>query len=179
MNEEIKRKSRYLTLLLRHSPEKENLDMDEQAYVEVKQILSVLNLTQEELEWIVENDSKSRFKFNYNKTKIRACQGHSLPWVQLQYESRIPPSILYHGTNENAWNTIKRDGIQKMKRQYVHLSNDFQTALAVGKRNGRPLILKIDTESMVKDGIKFYLSDNGVWLTDFVDKKYINGYAIT
>ena len=173
MTEEIKRKARYLTLLLRHSPEKENLEMDVQAYVSVDSVLLALKLTQKELEWIVTNDNKSRFKFNYNKTKIRASQGHSLPWVKLQYASQIPPPILYHGTSwKNYEKILKAGGIDKMDRQYVHLSSDIHTATNIGKRHGECKIINIDTFSMIKDGIQFYLSDNDVWLVDSIDKKY-------
>lgn len=170
------KKSRYLTLLLRHSPEKENLYMDENSYVSVEQILNVLDISYEELEWIVNNDNKSRFKFNYNNTKIRACQGHSIPWLKIQYQNVIPPDFLYHGTCEKFFLKIKNNGIYKMNRQYVHLSEDLLTAKSVGKRHGNPIIIKIDTKNMLKDGIKFYISENGVWLTDFVDRKYFKEF---
>lgn len=169
----LKKPSRYLTLLLRHSPEKEQLTMNVEGYVPVSEIYSKLKLTPEELEWIVSNDNKSRFKFNYNKTLIRASQGHSLPWVKLQYESRIPPKVLYHGTSYKNYETILKSGhINKMDRQYVHLSSDLNTANAVGSRHGTPIIINIDTEEMVKDDITFYLSDNEVWLTEIVSTKY-------
>ena len=60
-----------------------------------------------------------------------------------------------------------------MSRLYVHLSEDIETAEKVGKRHGNPIILKIDSKEMYEDGIKFYLSKNGVWLTKEVNNKYI------
>ena len=173
----LKRTGKYLTLLLRHAPEKESLNMDTQGYVSTKQILEKLDLTDEDLKWIVDNDNKSRFKFNYDKSKIRACQGHSLDWIHLHLQEEIPPSILFHGTSYGNYHNIKRyGGISKMKRQYVHLSSDINTAKNVGSRKGTPMVIQIDTEAMVNDGVKFYRSDNDVWLTDFVSIKYfING----
>ena len=60
-----------------------------------------------------------------------------------------------------------------MSRLYVHLSKDVETANKVGKRHGKPIILKVHSEQMCRKGIKFYLSENGVWLTKKVDVEYL------
>ena len=60
-----------------------------------------------------------------------------------------------------------------MGRLYVHLSKDVETAVKVGGRHGKPVVLKLPAGNMYQDGQNFYLSQNGVWLTDIVDKKYI------
>lgn len=84
-----------------------------------------------------------------------------------------PPEYLYHGTSDKNLNSILNDGIKKMNRLHVHLSDNIETAIQVGKRHGNPVILRINTEKMSKHGYKFYLSENGVWLTDYVPKLYI------
>ncbi len=124
------------------------------------------------LEEIVRTDNKQRYSFNEDKTLIRANQGHSIP-VDVELEEKQPPQYLYHGTAERFLDSIMSDGLKPMSRLYVHLSQDKETAVKVGKRHGSPVVLKIKAEEMWKDGIKFYLSQNGVWLTKYVDNKYI------
>ena len=173
----LKRTAKYLTHLLRHAPEKEDLTMNVRGYVKTAEILKKLSLSMDDLQWIVDNDNKERFKFNEDKSEIRCSQGHSMDWIHLELKESIPPSILYHGTSYSNYHNIKKyGGISKMQRQYVHLSSDIYTALLVGKRHGNPMVIEIDTEAMRNDGVKFYLSDNNVWLTEFVSIKYfING----
>lgn len=84
-----------------------------------------------------------------------------------------PPDLLYHGTAMKNLSVIKVNGIKKMRRLYVHLSKDIETAFKVGQRHGMPIVLVIDTLAMQKDGYKFYYSKNGVWLCDDIDFKYV------
>lgn len=81
---------------------------------------------------------------------------------------------MYHGTAQNNIESILEIGIEKRSRQHVHLSQDKETATKVGMRHGKPIILTIKTKEMFDDKIEFYLSENNVWLTDFVDAKYIS-----
>ena len=60
-----------------------------------------------------------------------------------------------------------------MNRQYVHLSDNYTTAVSVGSRHGSAIVVTIDAKKMANDGCKFYLSNNGVWLTDYVKPDYI------
>lgn len=109
---------------------------------------------------------------NEDKTKIRACQDHSID-VNLELKPIIPPKFLYHGTKIDNYDSIIDKGILKMNRQYVHLSKDIFVAYEVGKRHGEPLIFLIFAKQMYNDGYNFYLSENGVWLTNHVPSKYI------
>jgi putative RNA 2'-phosphotransferase len=172
MKNDLTRKDKYMSLLLRHQPEKENLTMDKFGWVPVKQLLSRLDLTMEELEEIVETNNKQRFSFSEDKKSIRANQGHSIP-VDVQLKEIKPPTILYHGTATRFLTSIYDKGIIKGQRNHVHLSALEETAISVGKRHGSVYVLHIDAEQMYADGYKFYLSENGVWLTDFVPRKYI------
>lgn len=166
--------SKRLSYLLRHNPE--NLDMDTYGWVSVDEILNKLDVTFVILDEIVKDDDKNRYSFNETKNKIRANQGHTID-VDLGLKETIPLKYLYHGTSPIYYkDIIKSGGLSKMKRNHVHLSKDKETAYTVGKRHSKhldPLILIIDAEKMYKDGYKFYLSDNGVWLTEYVPKKYI------
>ena len=84
---------------------------------------------------------------------------------------------MYHGTADRFIKSIMKEGLKSMSRLYVHLSKDIETANKVGKRHGKrhgkPIILKVHSRQMYQEGIKFYLSENGVWLTKKVDVKYL------
>lgn len=125
------------------------------------------------LEIVVFNNDKQRFAFSADGLSIRANQGHSVD-IDLALEAIEPPHILYHGTATRFLSSIKSHGLLKKNRQHVHLSALKETAIAVGQRHGKPIILTIRAKQMYDDGHQFYLSKNGVWLTDHVPEKYID-----
>jgi putative RNA 2'-phosphotransferase len=182
MNEKnIKKYSKFLSLILRHRPEKVGITLDSAGWTSVSELLKAINknsrpITLEQLRFIVENNDKKRFSFNEDGTMIRANQGHSVD-VNLDYDEREPPDILWHGTIGKYMKSIYESGLQKMNRHHVHLSADWDTAKKVGDRRGNGIVLVINTGAMFSDGHKFYLSENGVWLTDHVPPKYINNKA--
>lgn len=179
MTEPQKKKiSKFLSLILRHQPETINLTLDVNGWANVDELREKcskhkIDFTLEELDEVVETNDKKRFIFNEDKTKIRANQGHSID-IDLALKPQQPPEFLYHGTAQINVNSILEKGIEKRNRQHVHLSIDKDTATKVGMRHGKPIILTIRTGKMFEDGILFYLSENRVWLTDFVDAKYIS-----
>jgi len=169
--------SKYLSLLLRHQPEVLNLKMDKNGWVNLDELIEKLNadgknITLEKIQEVVAINTKQRFKLDEVNNRIRANQGHSIN-VDVELEEKIPPPILYHGTAKKNIDIISKEGLKKMNRQHVHLSQDYDTAINVGGRHGKPIILKIDCKRMLEDGFKFYISENKVWLTDVVDMKYI------
>ena len=174
-NNKIKKISKYLSLLLRHQPEKIGLSLDNNGWASVAEILNhqEINFTMVDLEEVVATNDKKRFSFNEDKTKIRANQGHSIKGIDLELEVKTPPAFLYHGTVAKFLSAIKEEGLQKMNRQHVHLSADRETAVKVESRRGKPIILSIQSGAMHKEGYAFYLSANGVWLTDEVASKFI------
>lgn len=171
--------SRFLSLILRHDPGKINLELDGQGWADVAELLEKVNqvrktsVTLTDLEEVVAEDNKQRYRFNADKSRIRANQGHSIN-IDLGLEPSIPPAMLYHGTAMRFVDSIMANGLRSGSRQHVHLSLDVETATAVGKRHGKPVILEINAAQMSADGILFYLSDNNVWLTKHVPVKYIN-----
>ena len=120
----------------------------------------------------VETNDKKRFSFDDAGDLIRANQGHSVE-VDLQLEEIQPPDVLYHGTVERFLASIMAEGLKKGKRHHVHLSKDTETAQKVGARRGKPVILQVDAGKMHGAGLKFFLSVNGVWLTDFVPAAFL------
>lgn len=174
MNEkELISKGKELAFLLRHDKEAfKNGLIDQNGWRNVSELVNDKGYSVDLIEEIVATNNKKRYEFNEDHTKIRARQGHSIN-VDVELTEAEPPKVLYHGTSTKALESIYKQGILKGERLYVHLSKDEETALKVGSRHGTPYVLKIDSEQMHKDGIKFYLSNNGVWLTDYVDVKYI------
>ena len=170
--------SKFISLILRHKPEIINLKLDSKGYVYTDLLINNINensdyeIDFEILKQIVDTDDKQRYSFNEDYTKIRANQGHSIN-VDVGLEVKQPPDILYHGTSSNYIYSIIKNGINSKSRMYVHLSKDIKTAISVGKRHGKPVVLEINAKRMYKDGIKFYLSKNNVWLTKYVPSKYI------
>lgn len=166
------RTSKFLSLVLRHQPEKIGITLDSHGWAKVQEILTGMDLTMEELEHIVETDEKRRYSFSEDKALIRANQGHSIP-IDLELEPRTPPELLYHGTVGRFLDAIQKEGLTKQKRQYVHLSPDVETAVKVGRRRGKPVVLQVAAGRMHQDGYDFFLSDNGVWLTAAVPPRYL------
>ena len=169
--------SKFLSLVLRHSPQTIKIRLDENGWADVDKLIQQSNIHKmkfdfETLEEVVFTNDKQRFSFNDDYTKIRANQGHSVD-VNLELEAVKPLPILYHGTVEKYLDNIKINGLQKMQRQHVHLSKDLETAIKVGNRRGKAIVLEINALEMYKDGFEFYLSKNGVCLSNEIPAKYI------
>jgi putative RNA 2'-phosphotransferase len=176
-DEERKKKSKFLSLVLRHEPEKIGINLDTAGWAEVNDLLEGYrkrgkHLTIAELQELVATSDKKRFAFSPDGRRIRANQGHSVP-VDLELPPLEPPEILYHGTATRFIDAIRLEGLISMSRQHVHLSLDVETAMKVGQRHGKPVILKVFSKQMHESGLLFFRADNGVWLTERVAATYI------
>lgn len=173
MNSDAER-SKLLSYLLRHAPEKANLTLDAQGWCLVDQLLANTDFTEEELIRMVANDTKGRYSFDTFATSIRANQGHSTSTVKLTFKKAVPPVVLYHGTHDGAVENILKMGLQPMSRHHVHLSADLDTAKNVGGRRKRGVVVfAVDAKAMLTKGHDFFLSDNGVWLADAVPPSFL------
>ncbi|MES2513134.1 MAG: RNA 2'-phosphotransferase [Bacteroidota bacterium] len=174
---DLKHISKFLSLILRHKPEEIGITMDANGWVSVDELIEKCRQKNtvfdfDILDEIVISSDKQRFAFSDDYSKIRANQGHTVN-VDLEFEPTEPTGFLYHGTVEKFIGSIRSKGLQKMQRLHVHLSKDLETAVKVGSRRGKPIILKINASQMHTDGHVFYLSKNGVWLCEEVPAKYI------
>jgi putative RNA 2'-phosphotransferase len=179
-------KSKLLTFILRHHPDKFDLQLDKNGWIDIDILLNAINnsgqnktgnITYDEVLEIVRSCDKQRFQLDTNKTKIRASQGHSIE-VDLEFTPKTPPNILFHGTVDKVKDIILEQGINKMARHHVHMSNNIQTAIEVGKRRGMPIVAIINAGEMCRDGISFFVSENNVWLTDYVHPKYLKFFKV-
>lgn len=169
--------SKFLSLVLRHDPARIGITLDSAGWTDVAALLAALAahgtaLTREELASIVATSDKQRFALSPDGERIRANQGHSVE-VELELAPATPPATLYHGTVDRFLASIHDKGLIKGARHHVHLSADLETAQKVGGRRGRPVILVVRAADMVASGYSFYVSQNGVWLTDHVPPTFI------
>jgi len=176
---QLKNYSKFMSLVLRHDPGKIGIKLDDAGWTDVDKLLKnaaehkrIRGLTREILQTVVETNNKKRFELSEDGLRIRARQGHSVQ-VELGDEEREPPECLYHGTPTKFVIPIKSGGLIKMSRHAVHLSPDYETAINVGSRRGKPVIIKVKALVMHQDGFKFHLTGNGVWYTDHVPKEYL------
>lgn len=151
--------SKFMSLVLRHSPEKFGLNLDAKGFVPQGELLKILKerFTEIELKDVREIvDSFSKERFEIKGDKIRAKYGHSIK-VDLNLKPCQPPEFLYHGTSPRSGERIKREGLRPMKRDHVHLSKTVDEAIRVGKRKSKnPLVFKILAKKAQKEGIQFY-----------------------
>lgn len=163
------RRGKKLSYLLRHD---DSYTFDKHGWREVSDLVANHGFTMEELCELVDTNDKKRYEFSDDMTRIRARQGHTVK-VDVELPDAVPPDILYHGTAKAFVDSIMKQGILKGKRLYVHLSTTIETATKVGERHGEPVVLAINAKQMHDDGVKFFLSRNGVWQTEFIDVKYL------
>ncbi|HFA48947.1 MAG TPA: RNA 2'-phosphotransferase [Bacteroidetes bacterium] len=175
-----KKLSKFLSLVLRHKPETIGIELDENGWTDIDGLISKIKkygkpIDTETLELIVKTSDKQRFAINKDGNKIRANQGHSVK-IELGYKPKCPPEILYHGTGNKYVESILKTGLVKRNRHHVHLSTNMETAISVGKRHGKPVVFEVLAKKMHGDGFEFFLSENGVWLTDMVPVTYLRKY---
>ena len=177
MSNKHRRIGKFLSLVLRHQPDKIGIELDAQGWTDVDILIDKMNakgnsLNRELLDEIVANNNKKRYSYNETGDKIRATQGHSVS-IDLGYVAQQPPAVLYHGTATRFLDSILQTGLEKRNRHHVHLSDNLQTAAQVGKRHGKLVLLEVHAQAMFEAGFEFFVSDNGVWLTDAVPPRFL------
>ncbi|ASA54846.1 RNA 2'-phosphotransferase [Vibrio gazogenes] len=176
---QLKQISKFLSFVLRHKPEAIDLTLDPHGWANIDELIDKASTSNEIedidrnlIQDVVDTNDKKRFIISEDGQHIRANQGHSIH-VDLQLQPSVPPEFLYHGTATRFLDSILEEGLKPQQRQHVHLSADKETAVTVGQRYGKPVILKIKSQLMYEQGFEFYISENGVWLTSYVPSKFI------
>ncbi|MCP4655535.1 MAG: RNA 2'-phosphotransferase [bacterium] len=173
----LTRRSKFLSLILRHDPGRIGLSLDPGGWASLSELVARagehgVELSEELVREVVATNTKQRFSLSDDGTRIRANQGHSIG-VDLDLSPKIPPATLFHGTAARFVDSIRRQGLLRMRRRHVHLSADEQTALAVGRRHGKPVVLRVRSGAMHERDFRFFLSENGVWLTETVPPNFL------
>lgn len=129
---------------------------------------------------------------------IRANQGHSIKLdtegllTPITQEAGNIPAAVIHGTDERAWTLIlKGGGLRRMGRNHIHFASglpagftpflsdstagstgDEREAAPVisGMRKNSSVLVYVDINAALAAGIKFFLSENGVILTEGDEK---------
>ncbi len=171
--------SKEVSYALRHAPWEYELELDDDGWVGIDQLLIALKQNPKwidvkiaDLALLISESDKKRHEIVDGR--IRAFYGHSVP-NKIQKTQATPPAILYHGTVKKVKDSILHEGLKPNQRQYVHLSQDIETAMQVGKRrDSDPIIFKIDAKLAYENGVKFYLGNEKVWLADLIPPQYLN-----
>jgi putative RNA 2'-phosphotransferase len=174
------RLSQTIARALRHAPEDFGLTLDREGWGEVDDLLTALrrkrrewkDLSADDLQAMMQQSDKQRYQIENGK--IRALYGHSIP-EKIEKTPAVPPAVLYHGTAPDTAQIILAEGLKPMRRQYVHLSTDMETALLVGRRKaGAPVLLQVRAEDAHRAGVQFYLGKDDTWLADAVPPEFIS-----
>lgn len=168
--------SKYMSFLLRHNPE--NLKMDRHGFVDVDELIEKLKkrfpIDKKSIFEIVERSDRRRFEIVENK--VRALYGHTIP-VKLELEEDKTVKVLYHGTTPEAAFKILSEGLEPMKRSWVHLSPTIEIATEVGlRRTQNPVVLEINVESARNNGLRFYKATDKVYVCGAILPKYIHKF---
>jgi putative RNA 2'-phosphotransferase len=169
--------SKFLSLVLRHEPQRIGLSLDSAGWVTIDELLAKTalagkHLSRDTLLHIVATCEKQRFALSEDGTRIRANQGHSVE-VELGLPPQVPPDVLYHGTARRSLDAIRQGGLHRGARHHVHLTQQPTTAMTVGQRYGAPAILRVDARRMHQAGHVFFCTANQVWLCDAVPPEFI------
>lgn len=171
------RLSKFISLVLRHQPQKIGLTLDVAGWAEVAELLAKAQahqvpLTREALNTIVAHNDKQRFIFSADGSKIRANHGHTLA-IDLGLTPQTPPAVLYHGTARRFLASIQQQGLRAGRRDYVHLSSEVATAQHVGARHGEPIVLQVRAAALHATGEPFYCSASNIWLVKQVPPEFL------
>lgn len=172
-----KKISKRLSYVLRHAPETIGIELEENGWVLVERLLGQLSrnglkVDRPTLDQVVATNEKKRFEFSEDGERIRARQGHSVR-VDLGYQAMEPPETLWHGTAERHLESIGKTGLNKASRHHVHMSENRELMLEVGRRHGKATLVEIAARRMHEAGHEFFLTENGVWLTDNVPREFL------
>jgi putative RNA 2'-phosphotransferase len=179
MSKQLTEASKFLSYVLRHEPESIGLSLDREGWANMAALIegaarSGKPIDRDLIQQVVASSDKKRFALSDDGLRIRAVQGHSTDKVDIHFVEKVPPEFLYHGTATRFVESIHTEGLLPGERQYVHLSEDVQTAMSVGQRYGKPVVLKIEALRMYQQGFKFFMAENGVWLTNSVHASFIS-----
>ncbi|MFE0754542.1 RNA 2'-phosphotransferase [Inquilinus sp. NPDC058860] len=179
MADRLTETSKFLSYVLRHEPQAIGLSLDSEGWAGIDALIAAAATNGQALDpqlirAVVDTSDKKRFAISPDGARIRAVQGHSTAEVAIAYAPVEPPEQLFHGTATRFLASIRTEGLVAGSRHHVHLSPDAETATAVGRRHGQPLVLTVAAGAMHRQGFVFHRADNGVWLTKTVPPAFLS-----
>jgi 2'-phosphotransferase len=173
--------SKTLSWLLRFGAKEAGIKLDDGLYALVDDVLALpqfKGITFADIKYVVDHNDKKRFQMTEKEGKnyVRASQGHgeSLGFkakekdIYTELKNALP--ICVHGTNPQAWKDIQKIGLNKMARTHIHFAiGEPGEGVISGMRKGSEVRIFIDMDKAMKDGIKFYISENKVILTEGIE----------
>lgn len=140
-NEEL---SKIISHALRHKPEDYNLKLSKDGWVSLDELVSSIknkvieysNLKSDDIVKLVSEATKRRHEIR--GCQIRALHGHSVE-IKTRNCPLTPPAKLFHATALSHWHKIKQKGLDKMKRNYIHLSTHKKKLLKMLQKNIKTL----------------------------------------
>ncbi len=171
--------SQFLCFVLRHKPEAIGIEIDTNGFTCVKTLIEKASMspkttiTMDELHKIVDTDDKNRYLLVNDENgnlMIRTNQGHSLKHVCIEFTRFYPEKDMYHGTARRNHQSIMANGLEPRGRNFVHLTDNIETATSVGKRyDVEPIILVISKDAP----LEFFITTNNVIQVGHVPPEYI------
>ncbi len=141
--------------------------MDPAGWAPVPQVLAVLDISAEQLDNAVQNNTKQRLQRCGDR--IRASQGHSRAGTPVEMDAleaswdRVEPTgSAWHGTRYAAVEPIRRDGLDPGERTHVHLAASLDSPR--GKRANVEVFLGVDMACLDQAGLTVFRAANDVLL---------------
>lgn len=179
IKERVEKLGRFISGALRHFPQKLNLEMDENGWVDLN---SLARIASKKYRWankwlikaIVDSDEKNRYEIN--DEKIRARYGHSVN-VELNDYPLSEENSLYYGSGEEEAHRILEIGLKPVYQTFVHLSTTVEKSEKVARfRTDNPVILEVDVENARRNGLRFFKANDYIVLTKEIPPEFIKKY---
>jgi putative RNA 2'-phosphotransferase len=175
-----KRLSKFLSLVLRHRPDEFDITLDTNGFTDVDALFAVVQskyknrYSYEDFVRVTTTPAQDgKMRFELIDGRIRARYGHNKRVESIEYQSVVPPEILYHGTPQTAVAAIQREGLSAQQRQYVHMATTVERATSVGARHGKSVLLRVRAREAHEAGVVFFQADDEHYLTQSLPPEFI------
>jgi putative RNA 2'-phosphotransferase len=165
-----------LAFALRHDPARFGLDLDDEGWTNLEDLVIAIRF--DRYDWGHINDAvlkttiEGMDRFEIRDDRIRATYGHSVELGKLPPVA-LPPTVLFHGTTNDALPAIRRDGLRSIGRRSVHLTSDREYALRVANAKQGQAVVLVRAAEAHASGRAFRRANDHVWLTDQVEASFL------
>ncbi len=180
---EIDRIGRMMAGILRHFPERFELQMDGRGWVDLEQFVESIKrsrqnygrwLRTEHIHALVETDEKGRYQIDGGM--VRATYAHSVD-VNLDDLPEATADHLYFPVAEEELDMVLETGLRPSDRNMIHLSATPEKAYSAGRVHMHdPIILEVDVGKANHGGNFIFRAGKSVYVTDAVEPECIGIY---